>query len=171
MSGIFNFLKKEGAPKMLVEGLKLFGIKEFFGKENNQIILDWAKEIDIRYDSDVTPWCGLFMGVIAKRAGKSLPENPLWALNWNKFGVKQAMAMLGDVLTFVRPGGGHVGLYVYETKSTYGVLGGNQNNSVSITEVSKSRLKGIRRPAYSIQPANVRQIFKNSSGILSTNEE
>ena len=36
--------------------------------------------------------------------------------------------MLGDILTFKRNGGGHVGLYVGEDKDCYHVLGGNQGN-------------------------------------------
>jgi hypothetical protein len=45
-------------------------------------------------------------------------------------------AALGDVLAFVRNGGGHVGLYVDEDASAYHVLGGNQSDRVSITRVA-----------------------------------
>lgn len=171
MSEILDFLNKEGAPKMLVEALKLYGTHEWIGKKSNPVILEWATELNIKYKEDATPWCGLFMAIVAKRAGKKFPENPLWALNWNNFGINQTVAMLGDVVTFIRPGGGHVGLYVYETKNSYGILGGNQGDEACITEISKSRTKAIRRPIYSIaQPSNVRQIFKKYTGVLSANE-
>ena len=42
--------------------------------------------------------------------GKEVPAHPLWALSWSAFGAKSPAAALGDVLVFVRSGGGHVGL-------------------------------------------------------------
>lgn len=169
---IYDFLMKEGAPKMLVEALKLFGTTEIAGQIHNPEILSWAQELGIPYTQDETPWCGLFMAIVAKRAGKKVPEEPLWALNWGKFGVYQNKAMLGDVLTFKRPGGGgHVGLYVYENKNNYGVLGGNQKDKVGIVEVKKIRLVDIRRPKYNIQPANVRQIILHGNANAVSNNE
>jgi len=169
---IKNFLEKEGAPKMLVEALKLFGVQEIVGQIHNLEILSWAEELGIAYSQDETPWCGLFIAIVAKRAGKEVPENPLWALNWGKFGLHQNKAMLGDVLTFKRPGGGgHVGLYVYENKENYGILGGNQKDRVGIVEIKKLRLNDIRRPKYNIQPSNVRQIILHGNSELVSNNE
>lgn len=168
----YKFLDQEGAPKMLVEALKLYGTEEIRGTENNPVILEWAKEINENgFVADSIPWCGLFVGVVAKRAGKELPINPLWALNWIKFGTKVDQAMLGDVLIFHRHGGGHVGIYVGEDSNCYHVLGGNQGDKVSIVRIEKFRLAGIRKPIYSIgQPPNVRQIFFKQSGEISKNE-
>lgn len=168
---IYNFLLGEGAPKMLVEALKLFGLSEVIGEENNPEIINWAQELELNYNADEIPWCGLFMAIVAKRAGKEIPKDPLWALNWNKFGIHQSKAMLGDVLTFIRNGGGHVGIYVYETKNNYGVLGGNQKDRVGIVEISKLRLQDIRRPKYNIQPSNVRSIFLHGNSDLISNNE
>jgi hypothetical protein len=38
------------------------------------------------YVTDSTPWCGLLAAVVMKRAGWDPVKNPLWALNWSKFG-------------------------------------------------------------------------------------
>ena len=66
---------------------------------------------------------------------------------------------------------GHVGLYVGEDAAAYHVLGGNQSDKVCITRIAKNRLYAIRRPQFKIgQPRNVRQVFLESSGRLSTNE-
>jgi len=163
------------APKMIKEALKEYGTLEFSGVMDNPKILGWADEVGIErheYSADSIPWCGLFMAVVAKRAGKQIPEHPLWALNWRKFGVYTDFAMLGDVLVFIRPGGGgHVGLYVGQDIRAYHVLGGNQMDKVCFTRIAKERLVGVRRPVYKIgQPASVKQIFLSPSGELSNNE-
>jgi hypothetical protein len=41
---MYQWLNDEDAPRMLVEGLKFYGIKEMVGKKHNPIILGWAKE-------------------------------------------------------------------------------------------------------------------------------
>jgi len=170
----YNFLKKETAPKILVEAYKLIGTAELIGKDNNPVILNWAEEVGLKkqYTADEIPWCGLFMAYVCKKAGKVIPDNPLWARNWLNFGTKQATAMLGDILVFSRNGGGHVGMYVGEDDKCYHVLGGNQGDKVSIVRIQKVRCIGIRRTAWSkAQPENVRVIKMDSTGAISTNEE
>ena len=177
---LYQWLAQEEGPNMLRQALSHYGILEHKGKDNNPDITKWAKEIggniaDV-YTNDEIPWCGLFMGICAKRAGYALPKDPLWALNWGTFGVNQPVAMLGDVLTFVRKTStgaraGHVALYVGEDEAAYHVLGGNQSDSVCITRIAKNRLYAIRRPQFRIaQPKNVRQVFLSVSGRLSENE-
>jgi uncharacterized protein (TIGR02594 family) len=170
----YGWLAREPGPKMIVEALKLFGMMETPGSANNPTIIAWAKEVggevaDV-YKADSIPWCGLFMAVVAKRAGKELPRHPLWALSWSAFGAKTDAPALGDVLVFSRNGGGHVGLYVGEDSSAFHVLGGNQSDRVCITRVAKARLYAARRPLYRIQPANVRPIHLDATGSLSLNE-
>lgn len=168
----YKWLEKEGSPKLIVEALKCFGIKEITGKENNPLLIQWAHEIGIKnYNSDEIPWCGLFVAYIVKMTGRSVVINPLWARNWAKWGVESKVAMLGDILVFSRNSGGHVGLYVGEDKSAYHVLGGNQGDSVSIVRILKSRCIAIRRPEYKNQPLNVRRIFITGNGSISVNEE
>ena len=170
----YEWLEQEPGPKMIVEALKFFGVKEFPGTQsNNPVILGWAKELGVEkvYSNDEVPWCGLFIGIVAKRAEKPLPNNFIWALNWSRFGVKADTAKLGDILTFKRPTGGHVGLYVGEDAEAYHVLGGNQGNAVTITRISKNRVYAIRRPVYKNEPDNVRKIKLAATGQLSTNEQ
>jgi uncharacterized protein (TIGR02594 family) len=168
----YQWLLHEGGPKMLLKALELYGVTEVVGPKHNPIILDWARETGLSsvYKADEIPWCGLFMAVIALRAGKKVPVNPLWALNWANFGASVSQPMLGDVLTFKRDGGGHVALYIGEDATAYHVIGGNQGNAVSITRIAKNRLyKAVRTP-YNNQPANVRRIELSAQGSLSTNE-
>lgn len=161
-------------PRMVSEALKLFGTVEAAGAANSPTIIGWADEVGGKvedvYKADAIPWCGLFMAVVAKRAGKEVPTDPLWALNWNKFGVRAGQPCLGDVLTFTRPSGGHVGLYVGEDATAYHVLGGNQSDQVCFTRIAKLRLSGVRRPRYNVQPATVRPFILQGGGQLSKNE-
>lgn len=170
----YQWLEKEGAPRMLVEGLKLYGTKEIPGAKRNAVIMQWAKEVGIPgtvYTNDDTAWCGLFMAVVVKRSGREPVAQPLWARNWAKWGVSAPFAMLGDILVFSRKGkGGHVGVYVGEDDQCYHVLGGNQSNMVNVTRIEKSRCIAIRRPNYTNMPANVRVIKLESDGEVSINE-
>ena len=172
----YSYLKKETAPKILVEAYKLIGVSELLGKDNNPTILRWADELDLEkvYTADEIPWCGLFVAYACHKAGKQVIENPLWARNWNKFGTKEAVAMLGDILVFERgANSGHVGIYVGEDKKAYHVLGGNQGDKVSIVKILKSRCIGIRRTPWSkAQPENVRRIILDeTTGGISINEQ
>lgn len=171
----YAWLAKEGAPRMIVEGLKLFGTVEMPGAGDSPVILGWAKEVglDRVYSHDAVPWCGLYLSVVAHRAGKTPPKDPLWALNWSAFGTPQPSngAMLGDVLTFKRDGGGHVAMYVGEDVDAFHVLGGNQRDQVCFTRIAKARLHSVARSIFTTgQPANVRKIKLNGTGALSTNE-
>jgi uncharacterized protein (TIGR02594 family) len=169
----YDWLKKETAPKILVQAVKLIGTKEIVGKVHNPIILGWAKDLGLSnvYTNDEIPWCGLFIAYCCHAAGLEVVERPLWALNWNKYGTKVTEPMLGDVLTFKRNGGGHVGIYVGEDDTHYHVLGGNQNNSVSVSRIAKNRLNQARRTAWKVaQPANVRKVQLEPKGVITTNE-
>jgi cell wall-associated NlpC family hydrolase len=80
--------------------------------------------------------------------------------------------MLGDVLTFKREGGGHVGIYIGEDTTHFHVLGGNQGNAVSVSRIAKTRLFKARRTPWKIaQPSNVRKIILEGKGNVSTNEK
>lgn len=159
-------------PKTVAEALKLFGTLEKSGAANNPTILSWAKELGLStsYSADSIPWCGLFAAIVTKRAGKTVVENPLWARNWTNFGIKSPKAGLGDILVFVRNGGGHVGFYVGEDATTYHVLGGNQSDQVCIRRIEKSRCIAVRRPIYNVQPDTVKPYHLSTGGTVSTNE-
>lgn len=169
----YAWLAKEPGPLMLVEALKLHGTKEVIGSGDNPTIIEWARETGLEklYNHDSVAWCGLFMAVAAKRAGKDVPESPLWALSWRTFGRPVAHPMLGDVLVFTRAGGGHVAIYVGEDAACWHCLGGNQGDAVSFTRIPKTRQHWARRPIYVNQPTNVRVVKLAASGQISAKED
>jgi len=170
----YDWLKEEKSPRILVQAVKQLGVKEIVGKEHNPVIMNWAKELNLDkvYKSDEIAWCGLFIAYCCHSAGLEVVSKPLWALSWSNWGNEVKEAMLGDVLTFKREGGGHVGIYVGEDDTHYHVLGGNQGNSVSISRIAKTRLFKARRTIWKIaQPANVRKIKLEPKGVITTNEQ
>ena len=185
-----------GVPNTLTLSVHLLGVKEVVGKGSNKTIIAWRDELNgattngrsivVGYSDDDIPWCGLFVAVVCFRRMHNILEvvkDPLWARNWANYGVEVATRKgdrlvnkgdlkpsLGDVLVFVRNGGGHVGFYIGEDARYFHVIGGNQSNSVCITRVEKARCISVRRPAYKIQPSAVRPYVVKPSGVISNNE-
>lgn len=166
-----------GLPRHLVVALGLLGTLEVAGSGDSPTIMGWRDACNaagvkiVGYSADSVPWCGLYMAFVMVVADRPVPEGPLWALNWGKFGEPGGQPELGDVLTFQRPGGGHVALYIGEdTQGHYHVLGGNQGDKVSIMRIEKSRMKACRQPPYMNKPASVRPFVVGANGTVSRNE-
>lgn len=174
----YRQLLNEKAPRILVAALAEYGLKEVPGAGNNPKILAWSQEVGssvgIDYSKDSIPWCGLFIGVCAVRAGYKPPAICVRAKAWLDFGFKPARAMLADVVVLTRKGGGHVGLYVGETPcgDYYYLLGGNQADEVNIRKFPVSRVAGVRRCPWRVgQPLNIRPVIIDGGGIVSTCEQ
>ena len=141
----------DGTLVWFQEAKRLIGLQETLGPGNNAQILDWADDLDIHYGSDDIPWCGLFVAhcVGATLTSEPLPDNPLGARAWAKFGVR-CEPTIGAILVFWRKskgsGLGHVGFYAGEDGDAYRVLGGNQSDKVSLAWISKSRFLEARWP-------------------------
>ena len=161
-------------PLMIRNALALLGVVETPGAGDNPVILGWAQELGTdfarHYCADSIPWCGLFMAVVAKRAGKPIPAHPLWALSWAQFGQASERPALGDTLVFRRDGGGHVGLYVGEDDHAFHVLGGNQGDRVGFARIARARLYAARQPVYRVRPTNAVPLRLAAAGGLSASE-
>lgn len=173
----------KGKPNTIKLALKEYGVQEVVGKGSNKTIIEWrdilnaaapaGRPIVSGFSDDDIPWCGLFAAIICFRRVNNIAEvvkDPLWARNWAKYGKQVHTAMLGDVLVFVRNGGGHVGFYVGEDDKYFHVFGGNQSNRVSIQRILKSRCIARRRPPYEVVPSAVKQFWLSPTGAVSVNE-
>jgi uncharacterized protein (TIGR02594 family) len=133
------------------EAFNLIGTKEDETSGSNPRIIQWAKDLDIDYNDDDVPWCGLFVAhcVGATLPDEQLPAHPLRARSWEKFG-EQSRPQTGAILVFWRgnpsSGNGHVGFYHSEDGQAFHVLGGNQSNEVNLCRVGKNRLTASRWP-------------------------
>lgn len=177
----YDFIDRVGPlPKALEAALKYYGIKEVPGQGSNTIILQMAKYVGVDdiYNNDDVSWCALFVNNALKEAGKPMVGmegnkwnllRALWMTNWGN-PVKIGEEKLGDVMIFSRPGGGHVGFYIAESKKTFHVYGGNQGNKASFTEIAKTRLVATRNLYTVGPPASAKKYFIDSSGKISANE-
>lgn len=162
------------SPPWYEEALRLKGLREAARGADNPAILKWARRLGLAYAHDSIPWCGLFVGhcIAAALPDEPLPNNPLSARNWQRFGVR-CEPVLGAVLVFWRGSrkgtSGHVGFYAGEDPSAFHVLGGNQSDSVSIARVARSRLLAARWPA-TAPPPRRGAVRRDAGGALSTNE-
>lgn len=171
----YGWVHKEQGPRVFVQAVSMLGTYEYAGSANNPKIMAWAKSLglDKVYTSDSIPWCGLGMAYIVEQAGFDAPLNPLWALNWEKFGmpVPNNVPMLGDILVKKRKGGGHVTMYAAEDATHYHCIGTNQNDMVNIVRYPKKDFHAFRRCKWRInQPAQVRRIYVAAKGQLASKE-
>lgn len=159
-------------PWLIARGLELKGTREIVGAKHNPVIIQWGKDVGLEevYTSDEIPWCGLYVAKVCQLAKKPVMTNCLWARNWAKWEESSDVPSLGDILVFSRGSGGHVGFYVAEDDTCYHVLGGNQNNTVNIIRVAKSRLLASRRADYRNQPLSVKPYKVDAKGVISQNE-
>lgn len=126
-------------------------------------------------DPATIAWCGDAVQTALRLTlpTEKLPSNPYAAINWATWG-KFVKPQLGCVLSFWRgsPSGwqGHVGFYAGESFENFYVLGGNQSDRISISPLSKTRLRknGSRWPLIGPEPKNI--VVKMSGGTVSTNE-
>jgi uncharacterized protein (TIGR02594 family) len=107
---------------------------------------------DLGVDASAVAWCGAFVGmnIAAALPREPLPANPLWALNWLKFGIEIPLdkPVFGAIGVKSRVGGGHVFFVIGHDKDYWHSLGGNQSNSVSIVKIAKNAdIKGLRFPS------------------------
>jgi uncharacterized protein (TIGR02594 family) len=127
--------------------------KEYLGKtesDDHKVLTSFIKQVNPQFDNvkDMA-WCAGFVnavlhGVDSKGTGKL---NARSFLNWGK---SVSEPQEGDVVVFWRESKsswkGHVGFFAgFDDDGDILVLGGNQNNSVSIKSYDKDRLLGYRR--------------------------
>lgn len=105
-----------------------------------------------------TEWCAAFVNMILDihgiRGSNSVSSNPLLAKSFLKWGqpVSKANITRGDIVIFPRGNQGwqgHVGFYVQSMykngKEYYVIIGGNQDNTVSVDLYPASKAIAIRR--------------------------
>jgi uncharacterized protein (TIGR02594 family) len=147
------------------------GLAETPGKATAPTIARWLVTLRAWWTDDETPWCGTFVGAIFQQAGIALPKHWYRAKAWLEWGQTLHKPLPGCVVVFDRAGGGHVGFLVgVDRGGRLLVLGGNQNNRVSIAPFAHDRVLGYRWPAgeaYTpLQPVPVLA----SNAAVSTNE-
>lgn len=141
---------KDAEPKWMAIARAEMGVKEVAGYRDNPTIIRYFRDVGQRWPQhDETSWCAAFVGSCLERAGITSTRS-LLALSYREWARKLDTPRPGCVAVFWRgspsSGQGHVGFYVKETENYVYLLGGNQNDTVSIAPTSKARLLGYRWP-------------------------
>ena len=132
----------------LVEARKAMNLHEVY---DNVALRRWlASDGHTLGDPSKFPWCGDYVET-AIRLGlpnEPVPNNPYWALNWQKWGVPTEPTY-GCVVSIKRDGGGHVAFLVGQDQTRYFCLGGNQSNKSGVAPIEKRRFtsESFRWPA------------------------
>lgn len=121
--------------------------REIAGKGANRRIVDYLKATDIGApaQSDETPWCSAFVNWCLRET-KTDRTRKASARSWLSWGVEQRVPRLGAIAVFKRgaPPSGHVGFYLGQEGGYVKLLGGNQRDTVSISNQNKANLISIR---------------------------
>lgn len=133
----------------ITEAKKFLGTKEVPGTKDNPTILRFWKEGKISWqaDHDETAWCAVFHAAIYERIGIR-SQRDSWSQGWKDWGEKLDSPIYGCTVIFRwDASSGHIGWYVGRAKSgRMLILGGNQSNSVTITEFSDDKVLAYRWP-------------------------
>lgn len=157
-------------PKYLTIARSLIGTREIIGKEHNSLIIKWLKKLNAWWLEDETAWCGTFTAHCLKEAGHDIPKHWYRAKAYLDYGVKIDSPCVGCIVIFNRTGGGHVGFVIgKDYAGRLLVLGGNQNNQVSIAPFNLTRVAGYRIPNYFPYSTQLLPVISNSD-VASENE-
>lgn len=154
---ILDYVEKSGAkePKETAKAKTAFDFaKGYLGnteEDNHKVLSSFIKKVFPNDFNDVrkTAWCAGFVNAVLKAEGTE-GTGKLDARSFMEWGVEATDPSEGDVVVLWRVSKddwrGHVGFFAgYDDAGDIRVLGGNQNDSVSIKSYPKERLLGFRR--------------------------
>ncbi len=125
------------------------GVRELGGAQSNKRIQDYFAALSANSYSDSVPWCSAFAAFVVSKAGGDISDVSLAARSWLRVGTIVDQPSPGDIVVTWRqdPASwqGHVGFYLGETETEVFLIGGNQDDQVSIAPYPKSRVLGYRR--------------------------
>jgi len=136
---------------------RFIGLKEVSGAVSNPQILAMLRLDETWPGSDEVPWCSAFVNYVAWLL--RLPRSKsLAARSWLEVGtVVPGTGLIGpkvydaqqgyDVVVLSRGNAGHVGFFSSFEGDRVWLLGGNQDDSVSLAQFEDSRILGVRRLA------------------------
>lgn len=133
---------------LIKAAFEYYGTKEVRGRKANPLIVKWLKRALPWAKSDEIPWCSVFLLQLALEVGADRPfefvrgseedyREAAAALSWRNVGtpVEPQHWSAGDVVIWRKDRTSwqaHVGLFVRANGDKIWLLGGNQDNQVSI---------------------------------------
>ena len=156
--------RREGGPSMrwMEEAWAQLGEEEIAGpKHNPEIVAYFADSKNAGIQNDEVAWCAAFVGAVLERSGIESTRSPM-ARSYESFGqpVPVDSPRYGCLAVLKRtndPRFGHVGFVTGWTDKTVKLLGGNQNDAVSIAGYDRERVVALRWPEPAKTPTQVAQ--------------
>lgn len=129
----------------------LIGTREISAPgRDNPLIMAMLTQDETWPQNDETAWCSAFIGFLARLCW--LPRTrSLMARSWLGVGTPipiESATPAWDIVILSRgsdPKAGHVGVYAGHDDSRVWLVGGNQENAVTLAPFEKSRIIGVRR--------------------------
>jgi len=125
-------------------------IAEEPGDEDNPRIIEYLSRVfpDNQYLHDSVPWCSAFIEFCLQESG-IIGTRSASARSWASWEEEDPEGLPGSIAVFWREDPdswkGHVGFLICKDDQSLFILGGNQNNAVTIKEFSYERLLTIRK--------------------------
>ena len=134
---------------LLLEILSHYGLSEVTGKHSNPEILEFFNELGYNIEDDSTSaWCSAMLSYYAKKCGYEYNKD-LSARSWLRMPIMVLKPVIGDIVILWRENlqswKGHVGIFINWDINKIYILGGNQNNQISINAYPRERILGFRR--------------------------
>jgi uncharacterized protein (TIGR02594 family) len=134
------------SPAWLTAAYKELGQSEIPGLEENPHIVAYFKALESgrTYHDDRDDWASPFVEWSLQQAGKFGPRS-IKPADWLSWG-KASKPTIGAIVVLNFSGLQHVGFYFGEDSDFVRVLGGNQNDAVSVFRYPKSAVRAYRVP-------------------------
>ena len=136
-------------PHWLGIAEKEIGTKEIPGEQDNPRIVEYAQATSLKASDDEVPWCSSLVNWCMMQAGITR-TNSAAARSWSTWGRPLVGPAMGCVVVLSRPPNpahGHVAFCVGVVGTDrIALLGGNQNNQVSVATYPRSRVVAYRWP-------------------------
>lgn len=128
--------------------------------EGAPVLQSVFKKAGINIDPSKTPWCAAFVDATLKEGGMK-GTGSLMAKSYLDWGTSTSTPTKGDVVVLARGSAdgpqGHVGFFAgmenINGKDYVKILGGNQNDSVSVKTYPADRVLGYRKPPTNMDDA------------------
>lgn len=126
------------------------GVEELRGSAHNPQIIKFHSVTSLSATTDEVPWCASFVCWCLEQA-RVRHTNSARARDFMRWGVPIDDPVPGCIVVLWRGSpvsdSGHVGFWVSETEDEVSILGGNQSDSVRISNFPRERILGYRMPA------------------------
>jgi uncharacterized protein (TIGR02594 family) len=152
MNPRFDFLRDAPMSGWLRSAFGEIGQSEVVGARSNPRIIAYRQQAQVPLEGDdgAVPWCAIFTNAMLERVGvpgtrSGMARSYMAHVRFTTL-VGPALGAIVVLSSNRGPASGHVGFYAGEDGLFVYLLGGNQNDQVTISAFQKKRVVGFRWP-------------------------